>query len=222
MKYLKLLLTRTFEECSKHDAPMLGAALAYYSVLSLAPLLVVAMAIAGVVFRREIVQQRVLEQVISVIGCSGADAIRTMLGSVQSQKAGVAGFVVLLFSAAAVFNALRKAVNQTWGVKPDQSSTWWEVIKDQMNLARYGCRNWLFAFGFRSCRQRLWASGPVYCPFPSCNPCRNWWECRFDHWHDDSICHPLPIRSRRDSSIALPLARIVSYLAPVYFRKIAP
>ena len=56
-----------------------GAALAYYTVLSLAPLLVVAVAIAGIVFRRETVHTRILEQVTNVMGYAGADAVSAIL-----------------------------------------------------------------------------------------------------------------------------------------------
>src|SRR3954462_3141848 len=83
------LMSRTYHKWREHDSPTLGAGLAYYTVLSLAPLLVIAVAIAGVAFRRELVQDQIIGQVTALMGQTGAQAFRAMLESAQSPKAGV-------------------------------------------------------------------------------------------------------------------------------------
>ena len=134
--YGKALLVRTYQEWNGHDAPTLGAALAYYSVLSLAPLLVVAVAIAGVAFRKEAVQNQILAQVTSLMGSSGAEAIRAMLTSAQSPKAGVIAasisIVVLLFGASGVFSALRSALNRIWDIQPRETSGFRAMLREQL------------------------------------------------------------------------------------------
>lgn len=133
---IKSLTARTYQEWTSHDAPTLGAALSYYTVLSLAPLLVVAVAIADVVFRKETVQTRIIEQVTALVGPDGAAVFRTMLAHTQSPKTGliasVIGIVVLLFGASGVFGELRKALNRIWDVRPPQSSGWRGLLQEQI------------------------------------------------------------------------------------------
>jgi membrane protein len=137
VRYIKSLFTRTFEHWNNHDATTLAAALAYYTVLSLAPLLVVAMAIAGFAFRKETVQNQIIDKVTAWVGSAGAEAFRAMLMNVQSPKAGliatVLGIVVLFISASGVFRQLRASLNRIWEVKGPESSGVWAIIKDQLH-----------------------------------------------------------------------------------------
>lgn len=134
--YIKDLIRRTYEEWSKHDAPTLGAALAYYTVLSMAPLLVVAVAITGLIFRKEDVQSRILEQATALVGSDGAEAFRAMLMHAKSPTAGliasIVGVILLLFGASGVFSELRKALNRIWDVELGQSSGWRGMLKEQL------------------------------------------------------------------------------------------
>src|SRR5579871_6907272 len=127
----RLLISRTYEEWSRHDAQTHGAALSYYTVLSLAPLLVIAVAIAGLVFGKDEVQQQIISQMRGLVG-SGADAIKTMLTHAQSPKAGilasVASFIVLLFGASGVFSQLRTALNRIWYIPADESGGWLRML----------------------------------------------------------------------------------------------
>lgn len=131
------LLSRTFSQWSNHDAQTLGAALSYFTVLSLAPLLVIAIAIAGLVFGQKAAQGEIVNEVTALVGPSGADAIQTMLAHAQSPKSGilatVIGFIVLFFGASGVFTQLRKALNRIWEVQPPKESTWWTIIREQFS-----------------------------------------------------------------------------------------
>jgi membrane protein len=134
MSDIKKLLSQSFEQWSKHDSSTLGAALAYYAILSLAPLLTIAVAIAGLAFHKETLQNRIVGQVSALMGPSGASAFREMLGHTKSLEANSAaiaiGLIVLLFSASGVFSELRTALNIIWDVKPKQSG-WREMVKDK-------------------------------------------------------------------------------------------
>ena len=133
-QYIRTLLSATYREWDSHDAPTQGAALSYFTVLSLAPLLVIAVSIAGLVFKREAVQGQVIDQMRGLVG-SGADAIKTMLAHAQSPQKGiiasVIGFIVLLFGASGVFTQLRKALNRIWDVKQQESGGWLSMLREQ-------------------------------------------------------------------------------------------
>src|SRR5436305_11902227 len=100
------LLVETFSCWNEIDAPRLGAALAYYTILSLARLLVVVVGIAGMVFGRAAVEGQIVWEFQDTIGTSGAQVVQTMLQNAHKPAAGilaiVIGFVVLLFSASGV------------------------------------------------------------------------------------------------------------------------
>src|SRR3954462_11647988 len=101
---VKSLILQTYQKWNAHDTSTLGAAIAYYTVLSLAPLLVIAVSIAGLAFHKDAVQQYILGQATVVLGSAGAEAVRAMLSSgAGSPKQGVVaalvGGVVLIFGA---------------------------------------------------------------------------------------------------------------------------
>jgi membrane protein len=134
MVSFKKLLSESFDQWSKHDCSSLGAALSYYAVLSLAPLLTIAVAIAGLAFRKEDLQTRIMGQVTGLMGQSGASAFGEMFGHATSLKANSAaiavGFIVLLFSASGVFTELRTALNVIWDVKPKKSG-WRQLVQEE-------------------------------------------------------------------------------------------
>ncbi len=125
------LFSAAFSKWYAHNDQMLGAALAYYTVLSMAPLLMVVLAITGMAFGKAAAEGQIMGQLRSLIGADGAGVIQTVLktASVPSQGviASIVGFVVLLFSAAGVFNALRDSLNMIWEAKPATSGFWTTV-----------------------------------------------------------------------------------------------
>jgi membrane protein len=103
------------------DAPRLGAALAYYTILSLAPLLVLAVSIGGLVFGRKAAEGQIVWQFQDTIGTQGAQAVQAVLQSAHRPAAGIfatiVGTLVLLFSASSVCAELRDSLNDVWGVR---------------------------------------------------------------------------------------------------------
>jgi membrane protein len=121
MRELIQVFKTTALEWNRHNAPRLGAALAYYTVLSLAPLLVVVVAIAGFAFGQQAAEGQIVWQIREFVGPTGAEAIQSMLTSARHPKEGLLaatlGIVVLLTSASAVFAKLRDSLNYIWGVQ---------------------------------------------------------------------------------------------------------
>ncbi|HZU25487.1 MAG TPA: YihY/virulence factor BrkB family protein [Bryobacteraceae bacterium] len=118
----KELASITWEHWNAHHDQMLGASLAYYTVLSLAPLLVLCIAIVGLVFSRDAAQGQIVTQLQGLIGVAGAKTIQTIIQSAGKPATGtvasILGFCILLFGASGVFNALRDSLNMIWEVKP--------------------------------------------------------------------------------------------------------
>jgi membrane protein len=129
------LLKETAKQWYDDNTFQLGAALAYYAVFSLAPMLIIAIAIAGVVFGEQAARGRVAEQLRSTVGPQVADAVQEMLRSASETSSGnlaaVVSVVILLFSATAVFGQLQAALNTIWGVKPRPDRGWLDALKDR-------------------------------------------------------------------------------------------
>src|SRR5436305_1039266 len=82
------ILKKTGEEWSEDKAPRLGAALAFYSVLSLAPLLIIVLAAAGAVFGDEAARGEIVSQIQGMVGKDGAAAIEDLIAHAQKPKEG--------------------------------------------------------------------------------------------------------------------------------------
>jgi membrane protein len=120
------LIKKTASSWSDINAPRLGAALAYYTLLSMAPLLVVCIGIAGLVFGQQAAQQQIASQIQNVVGSQGSEAIQTMLSHLGQPAQGITaaaiGFLLLLFGASGVFGELRDSLDLVWGAKPKAAS----------------------------------------------------------------------------------------------------
>lgn len=116
------LLKRSFEGWMEDKALRLSAALAYYSIFSIAPLLVITIGIAGLVLGEEAVTGELYGGLRSYVGAQSAAAIQSMVESASKPSQGiiatVAGFVMLLLGASGVFGELKDALNTIWGVTP--------------------------------------------------------------------------------------------------------
>ncbi|MDB5104365.1 MAG: YihY/virulence factor BrkB family protein [Fibrobacteres bacterium] len=107
---------------SDDKASRLAAALSYYTIFSIAPLLVLAIAVAGMVFGQEAATNQLFFQIRGLVGDQGAEAIQTMVSSVHRSGGGViatlVGLVTLLLGASGAFGQLQDALNTIWQVKP--------------------------------------------------------------------------------------------------------
>jgi len=114
-------------------APRLGAALAFYTMLSLAPLLITCVAIAGLAFGREAAQGQILAQVQNLAGYPGSRAVQSLLANASHVAPGVAamaaGIFLALFGASSVFCELRDSLNLVWGVNNSSATGIMGVIR---------------------------------------------------------------------------------------------
>jgi membrane protein len=102
----------------------MGAALAYYTTFSIAPLLLVVVAVAGLFLGREAVEGKLYEQIQGLVGSGAAEQISTMLRNAnQNRSDGILGTVIglgaILFGATTAFAQLQAALNRAWQVKPN-------------------------------------------------------------------------------------------------------
>jgi membrane protein len=118
------------------NAPTLGAALAYYTVFSLAPLLIISIGLAGMVLGPEAAQGQIFEQLRYLVGDEGGKAMQEMVRNAGSEKdaslfATVVGGVTLLFGASTVFGQLQTSLNAIWGVQPKPGRGFGGLVRDR-------------------------------------------------------------------------------------------
>lgn len=130
------MFQQTYHEWSADRAPRLGAALAYYAVFSLAPLLVIAIAVASLVFGEQAAQGELVQQIEGAIGPKAAEAIQEMLkhthtsgGSVLAASLGIA---LLFFGASGVFVELQDSLDTVWKVRPRPDRGFFNMVRDRL------------------------------------------------------------------------------------------
>jgi membrane protein len=127
------LIKATIEKWIVHKDAQQGAALAYYSVFSVGPLMVIAIGIAGLVFGQEAARGEVQDQLSGMVGQSAAAAIDSMLASADKPQQGLLatanGTTVLLFSALGVVVQLKDTFNTVWEVDEKKISGFWQFIR---------------------------------------------------------------------------------------------
>jgi membrane protein len=118
-------------------APSMGAALSYYSIFSLAPLLLIVISIAGLVFGQEAVRGEVFVQLRGLLGREASSAVEGLLASVSKPAEGVAstaiGVVLLLLGATSVFGELQDALDRIWRAPArDRSGGLWGLVRARL------------------------------------------------------------------------------------------
>jgi len=130
------VLKQTWKEFGDDNAPRLAAALAYYIVFSIAPLLIVLTAIAGAVFDAATVRREVYAQLQGMLGGEGARAAYEIMERANSSKGGVLatilGGVAILVGAGGVFVQLREALDAVWGVRPKKQPFFRGFLKEHV------------------------------------------------------------------------------------------
>lgn len=132
MRDLWTLLTCTYAEWSADRAARLAAALAFYTTLSLAPLLLVVISVGGLIFGAEAVRGELMRQIAVLTGPQGAAAIQDLLANASQPAEGLIataiGLATLLFGAAGVTWELKEALNKIWDV-PEAAATALQTLR---------------------------------------------------------------------------------------------
>lgn len=137
LKHLYELCRQSVSAWVDDYAPSMGAAISYYTIFSLTPLLVIVIAIAGALFGREAAQGEIVEQISGLVGREGATAVEAMLRSVSEPDkgliAGLISAVVLLVGATTVFAELQSALDRIWHVpEREKPSGVWAVLRARL------------------------------------------------------------------------------------------
>lgn len=130
------MLKETFSNWSNHKCSTFGAALAYYSIFSFGPLMLIATVIAGMVFGADAARGALAGQVRQLLGDSGGQALQALLNGAdhpyQGLLATVFGVGTLLFAAVSVVVQLKTALNTVWEVDTAKQSSWWHLARSYL------------------------------------------------------------------------------------------
>lgn len=129
------LFREAFREWNEDRAPRLGAALAYYTIFSIAPLLVIVIAICAQVFGDDAARRHIRDEIETMVGRPAAEAVEDMLRHAHGKGSGPwatgLGVVTLLFGALGVFVQLQDALNTVWKVEPKPGRGWLHMLRDR-------------------------------------------------------------------------------------------
>jgi membrane protein len=131
------LLKQTFQEWLQDKAPQLGAALAYYTVFSLAPLILVLLSIVGVIFREDPAGAwtKITQQMSYFLDPSAVEVVQSIAQKAsqpgKSTIATIIGIALALFGASGVFGQLQDALNTIWGVKAKPGRGIWGFLRNR-------------------------------------------------------------------------------------------
>lgn len=135
-KRLVHLMRCTVTEWFADRAASKGAALAFYTLFSIAPVLVVVIAVAGFFYGHEAAQGQLLSELNGLVGAQGAEAIQLVLAGARDKKSGIWATVVatalLLFGATSAFAELKDSLDEIWNVPPPKNASWWNVLRTRL------------------------------------------------------------------------------------------
>jgi membrane protein len=138
MRVLWGVARETVSEWLKHNASSLGAALSFYTLFSIAPILVIAMAVAGSIFGPHVAESHVLDQMRGLLGEAGAAAVQSLLSSAHQSGlkgfAAIVGVVTLLIGATSVFGELQSTLDYIWKTpeKEKDRMAWWRILRSRI------------------------------------------------------------------------------------------
>lgn len=130
------LLRAAVEAWIDDDAPSMGAALAFYTLFSIAPLLLIVISVAGLVFGEQAARGEILAQIGGLVGADSARTIESLLEGVNHPRAGIVGTLVglgaLLIGATTVFAELQNAMDRIWRAPERPAGGLWALLRARL------------------------------------------------------------------------------------------
>ncbi|MGH8855170.1 MAG: YihY/virulence factor BrkB family protein [Telluria sp.] len=130
------VLRCAFTEWLEHRAASKGAALAFYTLFSMAPILVLVIAIAGFFYGTEAAQGQLFNELRGLVGKQGAETIQAVLAGAQDKEEGkfatIVASVLLLIGATTVFAELKDSLDDIWGLPPPKNSSFWDLVRTRL------------------------------------------------------------------------------------------
>jgi membrane protein len=136
LKHVPKVLFESVRAWINHRAASKGAALAFYTLFSLTPILVLAIAVAGYFFGEEAAQGQIINQIQGLVGRNGANAIQALLAAARDPAAGLMATVIagvlLLVGATSVFAELKGSLDEVWGIEQTEHSPITAVLRTRL------------------------------------------------------------------------------------------
>lgn len=136
IRRLKTVLVESLRSWIDHRASSKGAALAFYTLFSMTPILVLAIAGAGYVFGAEAAQGEIIAQVQELVGPNGAQAIQALLAAASDPASGLVATLIasalLLLGTTTVFVELKGSLDELWGIEQTRQSTFGELLRTRL------------------------------------------------------------------------------------------
>ena len=131
------LARRAVETWTQDYAPSMGAALSYYALFSIAPLLLIVIGVAGFFFGEQAARGEIFGQLSALIGADGARAIEALVASARKPQSGVIAMIVgtalLVTGASTVFGELQNALDRIWRAPArKESKGWWKLLRTRV------------------------------------------------------------------------------------------
>ena len=141
LRQLWRLAMRAASAWSADYASSMGAALAYYALFSIAPLLLIVIGVAGFFFGAQAARGELFQQIAGLIGADAAHAVESLVANARRPESGmlamIAGTVLLVMGASTVFGELQNALDRIWRAPAQQQAKgWWNLIRSR--LASFG------------------------------------------------------------------------------------
>jgi membrane protein len=123
-------------EWLSHRASSKGAALAFYTLFSLAPILVLVIAIAGFFYGTDAAQGQLLDELRGLVGQQGAETIQAILAGARNKESGKLATMIatglLLVGATSAFAELKDSLDEIWDVPPPKDASWWDTVRTRL------------------------------------------------------------------------------------------
>ncbi|MFZ6655403.1 YihY/virulence factor BrkB family protein [Undibacterium sp. TJN19] len=136
MRLMWGMVSRTIEEWLRHRASSKGAALAFYTLFSMAPILVLVLAVAGFFYGKQAAQGELFSQIQGLVGRSSAEAIQALLAGARNPADGrlatIVASLLLLVGATSVFAELKDSLDEIWQVPPRSTAGWWRFLRTRL------------------------------------------------------------------------------------------
>lgn len=130
------LLKNAGQEFITDNVIKLSASLAYYTIFSIGPLLLVIISLTGLFFEKETITGNIYQQMYNFIGKQGADQVLSILEQIQKQNAAakfsIIGIILLIFGATTVFADIQDSINYIWSIRAKPKKGWLKFLKNRL------------------------------------------------------------------------------------------
>jgi len=130
------ILVDAGDDFIEDHASKLGASLAYYTLFSIGPLLLVIITLLGFFYKKAYITSQIFDQMHGLIGATAAAQVQTILVNMSQQTnktlLGVIGILVFIFGATGIFSEIQSSINYIWSIKAKPKRSWLKYITDRL------------------------------------------------------------------------------------------